>query len=144
MQVTTKSLAETEKAAQKFMHNLTPNGTLATVVGLFGDLGSGKTTFTQALARSLNVKEVVTSPTFVIEKIYKLDRQVFSRFIHIDAYRLESGKELLGLGWREILEDPKNLIVIEWPERVLDVLPLEIKKVEFEFVDDITRRITLE
>jgi tRNA threonylcarbamoyladenosine biosynthesis protein TsaE len=138
---TSHSLDDTRKIAETFLKNLKPQQT-ATLIGLYGDLGSGKTTFTQAAAKLLDVTETVTSPTFVIEKIYKLSHQHFTHLIHIDAYRLESGKELLSLGWQEIMNDPKNLIFLEWPEKVSDILPETIQKIEFLFVDETTRSIT--
>jgi tRNA threonylcarbamoyladenosine biosynthesis protein TsaE len=137
---TSHSLDDTKKIAETFLKNLKPQQT-ATLIGLYGDLGSGKTTFTQAAAKLLGVTETVTSPTFVIEKIYKLSHQHFTHLIHIDAYRLESGKELMSLGWQEIIRDPKNLIFLEWPEKVADILPETIQKIEFLFVDETTRRI---
>jgi tRNA threonylcarbamoyladenosine biosynthesis protein TsaE len=135
------SLGDTTALAEQFIKSLTPQRT-ATIVGLHGDLGSGKTTFTQAVAKVLGITETVTSPTFVIEKLYSLSHADFKKLIHIDAYRLESGKELLHLGWQEIADDPKNLIFIEWPERVADILPKDMKKIEFTFVDETTREIT--
>lgn len=121
------NLEETEKVAQDFVTKVVPNSESATVVGLYGDLGAGKTNFTQAVAKVLGITEGVVSPTFVIEKIYELTSQKFSHLIHIDAYRLESSQELLSLGWQKIASDPKNLILIEWPERVLDIMPEHIK-----------------
>lgn len=111
------------------------------VVGLSGDLGSGKTAFTQAVAKQLGIQDIVTSPTFIIEKIYKLNNQQFDHLIHIDAYRLESGAELLHLGWNEIAANPKNIIFVEWPEKVVDILPKGITMIEFKFIDETTREI---
>ena len=144
MKIISKSLAETEKIAREFLaKEIMKSENSATVIGLYGDLGSGKTAFTQAVAKCLGVKEAVTSPTFVIEKIYKLDHQNFEHLIHIDAYRLRSGDELLHLGWEEIAKNPKNLIFIEWPEKVAEILPNDIKKIHFTFVDENTREIRL-
>lgn len=103
----------------------------AVIMALSGDLGAGKTTFTQFLASILGVEEAITSPTFVIQKSYQTKHtvspqalhRVFHRLIHIDAYRLEKSEELLKLGFASLLGDPQNLIVIEWPERVEDILP---------------------
>jgi len=131
-----------EKYAEEFVAGIKPRNR-ATVIGLSGDLGAGKTTFAQAVARELGVKESVTSPTFVIEKIYKLENQTFEHLIHIDAYRLESGRELEKIGWREIAADPQNLILIEWPERVAEILPPDTRKITFKFVDEFTRTIEL-
>jgi tRNA threonylcarbamoyladenosine biosynthesis protein TsaE len=142
MNYTSHSLEETENKAREFITALAPLQNGATIVGLEGDLGSGKTTFTQAVARALGVTETVTSPTFVIEKIYKLEHKNFTHLIHIDAYRLEKGEELLKLGWHEIATDPKNLILIEWPERVREILPADMKKISFTFIDEKTREIT--
>lgn len=135
-------MKDTEKIAREFVQKeFVKNESGAIIVGLYGDLGSGKTAFTQAVAKCLGVKETVTSPTFIIEKIYNLDNKNFDHLIHIDAYRLKSGDELLHLGWEEIAKNPKNIIVIEWPERVSDILPNNIKKIYFTFVDENTREI---
>ncbi|MCU0660140.1 MAG: tRNA (adenosine(37)-N6)-threonylcarbamoyltransferase complex ATPase subunit type 1 TsaE [Candidatus Pacebacteria bacterium] len=100
-------------------------GKQATVIGLYGELGAGKTTFTKEAALLLGVRRTVSSPTFVLERIYTLSpKYTFSKLIHIDAYRLKDGTELAHLGWAELLADPKNLIFIEWPEKVMDVMPV--------------------
>jgi tRNA threonylcarbamoyladenosine biosynthesis protein TsaE len=67
----------------------------------------------------------VTSPTFVLEKIYELSptQSAFARLVHIDAYRLEGGAALSPLGFAELMLDPATLVLLEWPERVADVLP---------------------
>jgi tRNA threonylcarbamoyladenosine biosynthesis protein TsaE len=142
MEVYTKSPEETAHQAGQYLKGLAPKQGTATVVGLSGDLGSGKTTFTQALARHLGVQETVTSPTFVIEKIYQLPNgQPFKHLIHIDAYRLSDGRELLNLGWAEIVSDPGNLILVEWSERVQDILPENSLEIQFQFIDEQTRLI---
>ncbi len=127
MKYISNSLEETQKIADDFIKNISPKSDTAFVVGLSGNLGAGKTAFTKCIAKSLGVEETVTSPTFVIEKIYELENQKFSHLIHIDAYRLESGEELLNLGWQRIISDPKNLILIEWPEKVSSVMPEHTK-----------------
>lgn len=141
MKVTCDTLENTEQAAKTFVSKLSPNAT-ATMIGLSGDLGSGKTTFVKAAAAALGVEQTVTSPTFVIEKIYKLEGQPFARLVHIDAYRLESSRELEALGFATLLEDPQNLIFIEWPERVKDVLPADMHTIRFTFIDETTREIS--
>jgi tRNA threonylcarbamoyladenosine biosynthesis protein TsaE len=116
----------------------------ALVVGLKGDLGAGKTTFTQAVAKALNISSVVTSPTFVIEKIYEISKSAKSRFqhlIHIDAYRIESSGEMARLGFAEIAADHTNLILIEWPEKLGDLLPPSAPLLRFEHVSEKVRKI---
>jgi tRNA threonylcarbamoyl adenosine modification protein YjeE len=97
--------------------------TRASVLALSGDLGAGKTTLTQAIARILKVEPVVTSPTFVIEKSYPLSGAPWERLIHIDAYRIDDDSELAVLGFAASCDDPRNLIVLEWPERVSGLVP---------------------
>lgn len=113
----------------------------ATILGLSGELGSGKTRFVQALAQALGVAEHVMSPTFVIEKAYDLRNRAFDRLIHIDAYRLEGARELRVLGFEEMLSNPANLIVIEWPERVKEILPGDIHELHFTVSGDGEREI---
>ena len=137
----TKSLVETHDEARKFLASLAPKDVGATVVALKGDLGAGKTAFTQGIALALGVEEAVTSPTFVLEKVYRLVGHAFSRLIHIDAYRLEGVDELRQLGWDELVRDPGNLICVEWGERILEALPKDTRWIEFTFLDTKTRQI---
>jgi tRNA threonylcarbamoyladenosine biosynthesis protein TsaE len=124
METVFASVAETEAEGARFVHTLVPQETGATLVTLSGELGAGKTTFTQAVARALGVTEHVTSPTFVLMKIYSLPASVaFRQLVHIDAYRLEGGKDLAALGFDEIMQDAGNLVLLEWPEKVQDKLP---------------------
>ncbi len=136
------NLSEVSLLAKKILEDLSPNIDFATVLALKGDLGSGKTTFTQFLAQELGIKEQITSPTFVIEKIYSCDpNQKFKKLVHIDCYRLNSTEEMLRLGWEEIVGNSENLIVVEWPERIGEILPTNTKIIDFEFVDEGQRRI---
>lgn len=138
-----KSLEETGEVAREFVKGLKFGGR-ATVVALAGELGSGKTAFSQAVGSFLGVEETMQSPTFVIEKIYPIDFQGFKNLIHIDAYRLEKDSELLHLGWEEIIQEPENLILIEWPERVGGIIPNEAKKISFGHLGDNARSIEYE
>lgn len=124
----------------------------AAVLVLKGDLGSGKTAFSKCVGKILGIEEEITSPTFSIEKRYKISNKKddgYSGFsgietlIHIDAFRLESGNEILGIDFAKTLANPKNLICFEWPEMVadIDVLPKDAPVVEFEFVDENTRNL---
>jgi tRNA threonylcarbamoyladenosine biosynthesis protein TsaE len=95
----------------------------AVVLALSGELGSGKTTFVQMLARELGVTDTVQSPTYVLMKKYQTTNPVFSTLVHIDAYRLERPEEFKALEPEKFLHDPASLVVIEWPERVAGELP---------------------
>ncbi len=119
----------------------------AAVVALHGNLGSGKTTFTKQLAKHLGITETVTSPTFIIQKRFEIngdDNRPFKKLIHIDTYRIDLQDELVRLGWNEDLNDPQNLISLEWPENVPDILPADTIHIYFEFINETTRKISLE
>lgn len=141
---TIKSLEELDHFVANFLANLEVSEK-ATVLGLSGDLGSGKTTFVQKLVLQLGGKEGVTSPTFVIQKGYQLpEGSKFKKIFHLDAYRLDSGQDLLSLGFKELLEEKNTLIVIEWPEKVSEILPADAKYLDFKFIDQTTREISNE
>ena len=142
MDTVVTSFAELEAEAVRFLGSLTKSSQSATLVTLSGELGAGKTAFTKAVATALGVEGVVTSPTFVLEKIYLLPQGNFKRLIHIDAYRLESGKELAALGFDELMQDAGNLILLEWPEKVGESLPVPAAHLSFFVQDDDSRIIT--
>lgn len=99
--------------------------TEATVIGLSGHLGAGKTAFTKCVAKDLGIVEDVTSPTFVIMKIYPIDSAKgfpWKKLVHIDAYRLEQGRELVVIDFEKYAADAGNLILIEWPENVKEMV----------------------
>lgn len=138
LEIITKSAQETQKTAkvlaQEILERLEDHNAL--VIGLQGELGSGKTTFVQGLAKGLGIKSSITSPTFVILKRYK------KYFYHIDCYRIQS-KDLLDLDFKEIIEQPKNVIIIEWAERVKKILPADTLWIKFDYLDKNKRKITL-
>jgi len=137
------SLAEFEAEAARFALCLMPQRSTATLVTLTGNLGAGKTAYAKAVAKALGVAEVVTSPTFVLEKIYQLPQgRSFKRLVHIDAYRLEKGEELAPLGFDESMQDVGNLIVLEWPEKVASTLPEPTIKISIVPLPDNARQIS--
>lgn len=138
-----KSLEDTSRFAEGVFKKLSEREDGATILSLDGDLGSGKTAFAKEIGALLGVrKEEITSPTFVIEKIYAISHPHFSHLIHIDAYRLDNSNELIHLGWKEITLDKKNLILIEWGSRVKEILPKSTRTIQFEFIDEDTRKFT--
>lgn len=113
----TASAAETQALAARLALELPPG----TVLALHGDLGAGKTTFTQGLARGLGIQESVTSPTF---NIFTLHRGAGKTLVHLDAYRLNGAAALDELMIDDFLIAPWWL-AIEWPENVADWLPAD-------------------
>lgn len=113
------------------------------IIGLSGELGSGKTALTKACARVLGIKDEITSPTFVIMKSYEVKNHArYKTFVHIDAYRIEDEKEMKVIHFDEVLKNPHCLTVIEWPERIPKLLPENTLSVTIELVDQETRAIT--
>lgn len=142
------SLVELCVVAEAFLRKLAEASRRegATVVTLSGDLGTGKTAFTKEVAALLGITETITSPTFVLEKKYSIPKGPraigFSTLVHIDAYRLNSSKEMHALAWDEVLRDTANLVFLEWPERVVEAIPAHAHALSFEYVDEDARRIS--
>lgn len=113
------------------------------LICLSGELGAGKTIFTKGLALGLGVGKTVNSPTFVIMKLYPATHNSISRLVHIDAYRLNSGQDLANIGALEYINDPQTLTVIEWPEKVNEILPPNRIDIRIEDESNNKRKITL-
>ena len=115
----------------------------ALTLGLEGDLGGGKTTFLQGFAKGLGIKEKILSPTFIILKKFKIQDSNFKNFYHVDCYRIEKPREILSLGFKEIVSNPENIITIEWAGRIRNILPKIFITLKFLFIDKTTRKITI-
>lgn len=113
----------------------------ATVLLLHGDLGAGKTAFTQSFAKSLGVEEDVHSPTFILKKEYKTPHVHYRKLIHIDAYRFLHEDEGKVLKLEEDLRDPSVLVAIEWPSRMKEI-KADVS-LSFDVIDDDTRDVTI-
>jgi tRNA threonylcarbamoyladenosine biosynthesis protein TsaE len=119
--------------------------TACTVFALQGDLGAGKTVFTKGIAHALGVTELITSPTFVLQKTYTLpDTTPWKTLVHIDAYRLSGEEELTTLNWSATVTNPYNIVVLEWPENIALALPLHTQWITFEQTGEEDRKITIE
>jgi len=131
----TDSSKETQKIAaglaKKFLRAKTKRKN-ALVFALMGELGSGKTTFVQGFLRGLGIKKKITSPTFVIAKNYKLKTKNYKQAYHIDCYRIKKADELLKLGLREVLENPQNIVLIEWAKKIKKILPKNFVWLKFK------------
>ena len=124
-------------------------------MALVGDLGGGKTTFTKGLAEYFRIPEKeVQSPTFTLIREYKCSKQLtclpdgqadnskqVKKIYHIDVYRLQSEKEAEELGLEELFQEKDAIFVIEWADKIKSLLPKNAKWIEFDFIDENTRRI---
>jgi len=117
----------------------------ALVIGLEGDLGGGKTTFLQGFSKGLGIKQKITSPTFVIMRRYKIQNTGYKiqNFYHIDCYRVEKPKEILDLGFKEIISNPQNIVAVEWVDRIRKIMPKNTIWIKFDFVNKNTRQISI-
>ena len=140
MEIFTTNAEETKSLGQKIGHSL-GRGSHATVVALYGELGSGKTVFVKGLATALGIPHRILSPTFLIVREYPLIDMKFSKLFHFDLYRLEHWTNLENLGFSEILADPYNLVVIEWAERTGNSLPKERINIYFSQIAENSRKI---
>lgn len=130
--------------AEKILKEIKPGTESATVVCLYGDLGAGKTTLVQACAKVLGVKDTVTSPTFVILKEYEANNESFDTMVHIDAYRLEEGKEeLVKLSWESYVSNPKSIIFLEWPQMVEGINMPHSYSIHIDINEDQSRTLRL-
>jgi tRNA threonylcarbamoyladenosine biosynthesis protein TsaE len=134
----TNSASETKKLGHLLARELRGGETIA----LTGDLGSGKTTLTQGLLEGLGAEGPFTSPTFVVMKEYKLQKTSykFQVIYHIDAYRVDD-KDILDLGWKEITSGTKNVVIVEWANRINEIIPENSVMIDFQWLDEKKRRI---
>jgi len=107
----------------------------AVVIGLEGNLGAGKTTFIQAFAKGMGIKRRLTSPTFVLMKKY-------NNLYHLDCYRIKDSQDVLVLDFKEIISEPKNIILIEWAEKIKRILPKTKIWIKFKILGKTQRVIT--
>ncbi len=132
MESITKSTEETKKLAIELAKKTKKGSVLA----LYGDLGSGKTTFTRFFVEALGLKNRVQSPTFVVARKYGYVN-------HVDLYRLTSEEEARDIGIEEMLVDKNMITLIEWPEIINNLLPEDSVKIYFEYIDENTRKIAI-
>ncbi len=112
-----------------------------TVIGLVGELGGGKTTFIKGLAKGLGIKAKILSPSFVIYRRHKIKKG--GNFYHFDCYRVGGEKELLSLGFKEILSNHGNIVAIEWAGKIKKIMPKNTLWINFEYMNKKKRKISI-
>lgn len=139
MENITNGPKETQELGKKISADLKPGDVLA----LYGELGSGKTTFIQGIAQGLGIEKRVISPTFVFVRRYPINRQSLIALYHIDLYRIGKVADANGLGLEEIFNEEKAITVIEWAGRIKEILPKKRIDIHFEYLDENQRKIKI-
>lgn len=142
--IITNSFSETQKIGFDFAKTLKGGEVLC----LYGDLGSGKTTFVQGLAKGLGIVQRIISPTFIIMRSYRLGimnhESRIMNFYHVDLYRIENEKDVESLGLIDLMGDHESIVVIEWPEKIENLLPEKKINIIFNYLDEDRREIIFE
>ncbi len=133
----THSSKETQQIAKQLAQEINSG-----VIALSGELGAGKTTFTQGFAQGLGINDKIISPTFVLIRQHQVPNSQKVLY-HIDLYRLDDESQIKGLGIEELLETKEDLVLIEWAEKLGDLLLKNIIKINIEIIDENSRRISV-
>ncbi len=137
MKVVSHSEKETQKLAVNFAKTLKGGET----IGLIGDLGAGKTAFVKGMAKGLAIKKVITSPTFVVMKVYPVKHETVKYFVHVDAYRVKNAASLTGIGLEDYIKSNNSVVVIEWADLVKGILPKDKILIHFNHIANNQREI---
>jgi len=148
LRAVTKNPKETQKIAEVFAREIlsakNPPAGGAIVIGLEGDLGAGKTTFTKGFAKGLGIKEEMKSPTFILMRIFQIPRNGKQKhFLHFDAYRIDDAKEFAALGFKGLLKNKNNILLVEWSDRIKKLLPKNYFRFVFKHGEKNIREIKL-
>lgn len=146
MVIKSKSPRETQEIAKKLAQKIRVKSASwrimkqTLVLALEGELGAGKTVFTQGFIKALGIKQKITSPTFVLMKPYKIPDGIL---YHIDAYRLKNYHDLEALGIKELINQPGNILLIEWSDRVQQIIPKKHITIHIDHLNKTTRKIEI-
>lgn len=130
--ILTTTAESTENAGVEFATRLQPGD----VVCLYGDLGAGKTTFTQGVAKGLGINDRVISPTFSLVRQYVCSHPSITMLYHIDLYRLHTIDDVRSIGIDDILNDKQAVVLIEWAEKMSELLPMPRIEIRINHTDD--------
>ena len=136
-----KKISTSAEETKNFAKNIAKNLKTPQIIALYGNLGSGKTTFVQGLASELGITKRVLSPTFVFIREYQLDNK--KMFFHVDLYRQDSSQDITTIGLSDILKTKNAIIAIEWPEKIEKLLPSNTIKINFYTAGEKIRKITV-
>lgn len=154
IKIISDSPKETQKIAYFFIEAILPRTTASRmrgkkqycpqkngglVISLEGPLGGGKTEFLKGVAKFLKLEKKIFSPTFLIMKSFPCKTRLFDSLWHLDCYRIKRAKEIKELDFLEIIKNPKNLVFIEWGDKIKKLLPAKHWKIKFKIAGKNTR-----
>ena len=137
-QYVAKNLKDTEKIASALVAGLKGGE----VIALTGNLGAGKTAFVKAIARALGIKKNISSPTFVLLKVYDIDYKSATKFVHVDCYRLRGQEDLFDIGLGDYLNYDNIIVAIEWADKIIN-LPKNTILVDIKIINSDKRSIKI-
>jgi tRNA threonylcarbamoyladenosine biosynthesis protein TsaE len=132
--ISKKIITSSSIETKDFAKNLAKETPVGTIVALIGDLGSGKTTFAQGFAEGLDILESIVSPTFKLVSEYDGEK---CKLIHVDTYRLDSIEDFLNICGEDIIRTPGAIILIEWADKIIDILPPDTLQIDFLRISEI-------
>jgi len=138
----TKFITYSTQETQDLAQNLAKKYQNGSVVALIGDLGAGKTTFTQGFAKGLGITQKLLSPTFVLMRQYRIPGNR-NMLLHIDLYRLDEIDQIQQLGIQEIIDNQDNIVLIEWADKLGSLLPKNAVKIKINLIKEDQREITI-
>lgn len=140
MDITTKNEKETLELGKRIGDGLQEGA----VIALRGELGAGKTVFARGVARGLGIKDDITSPTFVIMKLYKTNHDHIKELCHIDTYRVSGSEDLENIGALDHIKSSGCATIIEWFDKTPEIIPKEAIRVSIEHAGGDERNIKLD
>ena len=134
-----EKITNSEKETFNFAKNFAKKLKGGEVIGLVGELGAGKTIFTKGLAAGLGIKKHITSPTFVLMKVYEVKSPAYAKALadkqkskvkslcHIDAYRIKNAQDITAIGAKEYFNRLNTITIVEWADKIKKILPKKTK-----------------
>ena len=136
-----KCFTSSERATEQIAFNFAQRTEFGSMIALIGNLGAGKTVFARGFARGLGITDIVCSPTFNIVREYPCKDSKW--LYHMDLYRINGSEAALAFGIDEYINNSKAITLIEWPERISDILPVDMISVEIKRLNDTEREIII-
>lgn len=141
MKIITRNERETEKLGEKIAKKLLTIKRGPQILCLVGDLGGGKTTFLRGFAKGLRIRERILSPTFILMRRFRTKNLRFKNFYHLDCYRIKNKEEIFKLQLKKIMKEKKNIVAIEWAEKIKKVIPPNAIWIKFKILGRGKRKI---